>query len=95
MTRKPKNRRPAEPHKPERTGQTAIGAAARLVLGSETQARRSYSLLAVCGFLLMAVIAVFGQTAGHDFLNCDDDEYVYSNRHVKGGRDRRGQPPGR
>ena len=35
--------------------------------------------------LLLAVIAVFGQTAGHDFVNFDDDDYVYENRHVLGG----------
>ena len=40
---------------------------------------------AVCGLLLLAVIAVFGQTAGHDFVNFDDDDYVYENRHVRGG----------
>ena len=40
---------------------------------------------AVCALLLLAVIAVFGQTAGHDFVNCDDDDYVYENRHVLGG----------
>jgi hypothetical protein len=31
------------------------------------------------------VIAVFGQTAGHDFVNFDDDDYVYANRHVPEG----------
>ena len=50
----------------------------------------SISLPAVCGLLLLAVIAVFGQTAGHDFVNFDDDDYVYENRHVHGGPDRRG-----
>jgi tetratricopeptide (TPR) repeat protein len=40
---------------------------------------------AVCGLLLLAVIAVFGQTAGHDFVNCDDDDYVYENGHVLEG----------
>jgi tetratricopeptide (TPR) repeat protein len=40
---------------------------------------------AVCGLLLLAVIAVFGQTAGHDFVNFDDDHYVYENRHVLEG----------
>ena len=31
------------------------------------------------------MIAVFGQTAGHDFVNFDDDDYVYENWHVKRG----------
>jgi tetratricopeptide (TPR) repeat protein len=40
---------------------------------------------AVGGLLLLAMIAVFGQTAGHDFVNLDDDVYVYDNRHVREG----------
>ena len=40
---------------------------------------------AVCGLLLLAVIAVYGQTAGQGFVNLDDDQYVYANRHVLGG----------
>ena len=43
------------------------------------------SVPAVCGLLLLAVIAVFGQTAGHDFVNFDDNLYVYENPHVSGG----------
>jgi tetratricopeptide (TPR) repeat protein len=43
------------------------------------------TVLAVCGLLLLAVIAVFGQTAGHDFINFDDNVYVSENRHVLGG----------
>ena len=54
----------------------ASGAVDRLASGSAPQVRRPYSLLAVCGFLLLAVVAVFGQTASHDFVNFDDDEYV-------------------
>ena len=41
--------------------------------------------LAVCGLLLLAVLAVFGQTAGHGFFNYDDSAYVYKNRHVLDG----------
>ena len=39
----------------------------------------------MCGLLLLAVIAVFGQTAGHNFVDFDDDDYVYENQHVKAG----------
>ncbi|MGA2259578.1 MAG: hypothetical protein ABSG53_33295, partial [Thermoguttaceae bacterium] len=39
----------------------------------------------VCGLLLVAVIAVFGQTARYDFVNFDDDIYVYENWHVQAG----------
>ncbi len=42
-------------------------------------------LLAVCGWLLLAVFAVFGQTGGHDFVNFDDEAYVYENPHVRDG----------
>jgi tetratricopeptide (TPR) repeat protein len=35
--------------------------------------------------LVAAVFLVFGQTLRHDFVNYDDDQYFYSNPHVKGG----------
>jgi tetratricopeptide (TPR) repeat protein len=57
----------------------------RLAVGSAPQVRRPYSLLAVCGFLIFAVILVFGQTASHDFVNLDDAAYVYENWHVNRG----------
>ncbi len=31
------------------------------------------------------MFAVYGQTAGHSFINFDDDEYVYENREVRAG----------
>jgi tetratricopeptide (TPR) repeat protein len=40
---------------------------------------------AACGLLLLAVIAVFGQTVGHDFVNFDDEDYVGDNSQVTGG----------
>ena len=61
----------------------ASGAADRLASVAAPGVRRPYRLLAVCGLLLLAVVAVFGQTAGYDFVNFDDDEYVYENRHVQ------------
>ena len=33
----------------------------------------------------VAVALVFGQTLRHDFVNYDDDEYVYENPHVTQG----------
>jgi hypothetical protein len=42
-------------------------------------------VLAVCGLLLLAVATVFGQTVGHDFVNLDDQEYVYQNPYVLKG----------
>ncbi|MGA3179859.1 MAG: tetratricopeptide repeat protein [Verrucomicrobiota bacterium] len=39
----------------------------------------------VCVFLALAVLAVFGQTAGFGFVNYDDDVYVYENAKVTSG----------
>jgi protein O-mannosyl-transferase len=46
--------------------------------------RLAANLVVICG-LLLAVIAVYGQTAGHDFVNFDDGDYVYENRQVQEG----------
>ena len=45
----------------------------------------TYSAAAVCGFLLLAVALVFGQTVGHEFVNYDDNPYVYENPVVQKG----------
>jgi protein O-mannosyl-transferase len=42
---------------------------------------RGQTLLA-CGLLLAAVVAVFGQTAWFDFINFDDDLYIYDNEWI-------------
>ena len=47
--------------------------------------RRAGIVPAVCGFLLLAVLAVFLQTAWHDFVNYDDPDYVFENWHVREG----------
>ena len=44
-----------------------------------------YWIWAVCGFLLLAVGLVFGQTVGHEFIGYDDDGFVYRNPHVSPG----------
>src|SRR5260370_29329805 len=41
--------------------------------------------LAVCIFLTAIIWLVFGQTLGHDFINFDDDRYVYENNEVSRG----------
>ena len=51
----------------------------------ESRVRKRYAALAVRGFLLLAVALVYGQTVRHEFVNYDDDEYVYENPHVTGG----------
>ena len=40
---------------------------------------------AVCGLLLAAIAIVFGQTVQHDFVDYDDNTYVYDNPHVQSG----------
>ena len=47
--------------------------------------RNRYQILAVCGFLLLAVAMVFGQTIRYQFVNYDDTVYVCENPHVAGG----------
>jgi hypothetical protein len=41
--------------------------------------------VAVCVFLSVIVWVVFAQTLGHDFINFDDDKYVYENAEVSRG----------
>jgi protein O-mannosyl-transferase len=45
---------------------------------------------AICVSLLLAVALVFGQTVGHEFINYDDQQYVYENPQVEGGLTLRG-----
>jgi tetratricopeptide (TPR) repeat protein len=40
---------------------------------------------AVCGLLALLVLVVFCSTCGYEFVNFDDDEYVYENDHVRAG----------
>src|SRR5437588_6553522 len=47
-------------------------------------------IVAVCVFLTVIVWIVFGQTVRHDFVNFDDDRYVYENSHVSAGLTRDG-----
>ena len=79
MARRRKKHRTPVPCHPERLEQMARGAVDRVAAGSAPQIGRPNSLLAVCGFLLLAVIVVFGQTSRHNFVNFDDNEYVYEN----------------
>ena len=57
----------------------------RLSPCSETGARNPYAAMAVCGLLLLAVALVFGQMVRHEFVNFDDQSYVYENLHVQNG----------
>ena len=52
---------------------------------AEPPTRHNYPVLAVCGFLLLAVVLVFRQTVGFEFVNFDDFDYVYENPNVARG----------
>jgi protein O-mannosyl-transferase len=52
--------------------------------------RARWQSVAVCVALVAAVWAVFGQTRGFEFINFDDNEYVYDNPPVKAGLTGRG-----
>ena len=41
-----------------------------------------WTVLGVCIFLTAIVWVVFGQTLHHEFVNFDDDQYVYENPQV-------------
>jgi len=48
-------------------------------------ARSRWMTAGVCLFLVLLVMAVFGQTFHHEFVNYDDDAFVTNNRHVLRG----------
>ncbi|MGA3268905.1 MAG: hypothetical protein ABSE16_19050, partial [Verrucomicrobiota bacterium] len=49
------------------------------------QPPQRWQSLTVCVLLALAVWAVFGQTLRFDFVNYDDNRYVYENPVVKNG----------
>ena len=51
----------------------------------ETQSGNGWQTAAVCLFLTAIVWIVFGQTLHHDFVNFDDDVYVYANPAITPG----------
>ena len=42
-------------------------------------------VVVICCLLVLCTLAVFMQTAGHGFVNCDDNEYVYENLYIQHG----------
>jgi protein O-mannosyl-transferase len=52
---------------------------------SVSQNHNVYLVWAVCFFILFAVFLVFGQTLRYDFVNYDDDKYVYENPQLSHG----------
>jgi Flp pilus assembly protein TadD len=41
--------------------------------------------VAICALLVVAVLAVFGQTVQHEFFDFDDSAYIYGNLHISRG----------
>ena len=79
-----KKLRPPQPAVSDRGEITVSGAIDRFGSGAAPQVG-PFRLLAVCGLLLLAVFAVFGQTVRYDFVNYDDQEYVYENEQLRSG----------
>jgi hypothetical protein len=51
---------------------------------------RDKRVLLISGLLTLAVVLVFCQIGRHEFVNFDDDRYVYDNDHIKPGLTLRG-----
>ncbi|MGD1085937.1 MAG: tetratricopeptide repeat protein [Verrucomicrobiota bacterium] len=52
--------------------------------------RQTWPEVSVCVFLVLAVLAVFGQTSDFQFVNYDDPQYVYENPVVEQGLSAKG-----
>lgn len=52
---------------------------------SQRRPQARVAIVGTCIFLAAITWIVFGQTLGHDFINYDDDAYVYKNPVVSGG----------
>ncbi|HEX4143107.1 MAG TPA: tetratricopeptide repeat protein [Pirellulales bacterium] len=52
--------------------------------GSQRRAD-TWRAVAICGFLVLAVLLVFGRTLSYDFVNFDDDYFVRDEPHVANG----------
>jgi protein O-mannosyl-transferase len=67
----------------------AIGGAASLAMATAPEltgkSQDRWITLAVCLFLTLIIWLVFAQTLGHEFINFDDDQYVYENAEVSRG----------
>ena len=85
MTRVPKERRPLEVCRAERSEPTAGAPLESRAPGSAPAVQRPYDVPAVCGLLLLAVVLVFGKTVLYDFVNFDDPQLTYANSMVTRG----------
>ena len=71
MGQRPKNSQPPKT--------SSLRPSDRMAEGRELRTVSRCAVFAVCGFLLLAVALVFGQTVRHGFVNFDDKGYVYEN----------------
>ena len=67
--------------KPRRNRTPADRIAPDAAAGTENR----WAAPAVCGFLVLAVLMIFGRSVGYDFVDFDDDVYVYQNPHLSRG----------
>ena len=54
----------------------------QVLLDPQTSLRERFKVLAVCCFLVLMVLLVFGQASCFEMIVCDDDPYVFGNPHV-------------
>ncbi|MGO8681816.1 MAG: hypothetical protein ACLQU6_12980, partial [Limisphaerales bacterium] len=87
----PMSRRSKKKAEPEKTPAVQSGAPGAEGSRSLESASRPaglhdrWTVPGVCIFLAAITLAVFGQTLGHDFVNYDDNMYVYENAQVAKG----------
>jgi protein O-mannosyl-transferase len=70
--------------------QGKIARPGRIPPAKEPRTATSYAVVAVCGFLVLAIALVYVQTAHHDFVQFDDPDYVCENPAVASGVTARG-----
>ncbi len=85
MNRRSKKNRPPNGHGPQRVEKRPLDAAGR----TSWEPNRS-TVVAVSGLLLLAIATVFGQTLRHEFVEYDDQTYVYENPLIRAGITERG-----
>ena len=71
--------------RPEKTAPEVVASSIRGEAAPKTWDCSIVTVVAVCGLLLAAVGLVFGQTIQHEFVNYDDDQYVYENPPIARG----------
>ena len=76
-----RGQRQPDTHEAGETAQTRL----KDQLSASVQPAKNRVVVGICVLLALAVFAVFGQTVRHQFVNFDDDLYVYQNPVVTKG----------